>query len=803
MESRLSRDSGARTPSIHENPDVFSDDYAVEVADGFRPGQHHEQVEEGGRTSAEQASALARRSLSIGNPTDIRTATNISLSRNSTQKGYGALDPNRLSRDAARGFPLPTRAESLRSSGSSGTGAQHRSDSSASSSTLMGNVRSQSPFQATGPSHPYALYPQGVAVGRSPSVTTASTLRVPQRSESSATRPAHPYRMYEQNVFADPQDHNVSPIDESIPVGFPGHSTNQQFLRRIGPEGEEQDIIGPDGHAEQLPPYSKYPEDGTGNKLLADTCPSNAEAHLVNSNDALVPSSTTRDESAREAAVISNAQTSRSPEEMESGSAEKSWSQKSWKQKRQTRVCRGKMPCWILVLVVAIIVVLVAIIGGIVGGFVAHDQAAKESTESYISSLQNPPPLSDATPVPTPAGLPVLPSGTYGLPLGFPRSLDQSCITDPDQQSAWTCQIPGAPKSAPVNLVVNPPDGHGGPATAAVVNPEGPIKQYGSQPPQFGPLGLELVRDLNSNDDKAYGLAYYFQSTYDKLVVVDEDAFNSSGGAWKRDGGFSMPPSWGHRNQIEPGSKPWFCWWNQTSVELFIYDQRNVSATASSSLSSMITATSIQASPMPSSSATPGPTTDTYPPTSMPDTTSIPLSSTTISLAPSSTSSPSSSASDGDTYPTPSSDWLNDGSSNPSDVSWPGNNAAVSSAGSQDYGGGYGNGNSYSDNGGDDDSGNYRAVRRNWGGPSDSNANVYPRPVKIDERREPNGVAPYCIQMQLLDDGSYGQAANSDGGNEPNIIQLQESSDPKVKERRDMLERRGGGSGCQCEWVSS
>lgn len=66
--------------------------------------------------------------------------------------------------------------------------------------------------------------------------------------------PTHPYALYPQNT---------APIDdgngERIPVGFNGMGGSYQ--RQIGPDGEEAgDLIGPLGHMEELPPYTRYPE---------------------------------------------------------------------------------------------------------------------------------------------------------------------------------------------------------------------------------------------------------------------------------------------------------------------------------------------------------------------------------------------------------------------------------------------------------------------------------------------------------------------------------------------------------------
>lgn len=46
---------------------------------------------------------------------------------------------------------------------------------------------------------------------------------------------------------------------EHIPVGFTGMGGSYQ--RQIGPDGEDAgDLIGPLGHMEELPPYTRYPE---------------------------------------------------------------------------------------------------------------------------------------------------------------------------------------------------------------------------------------------------------------------------------------------------------------------------------------------------------------------------------------------------------------------------------------------------------------------------------------------------------------------------------------------------------------
>lgn len=129
----------------------------------------------------------------------------------------------------------------------------------------MPYVRAESPYQGpAGPSHPYQMYPQESRVARTASVATSSTAPpMTERSYAGPSGPTHPYGMYPQNIVSEESGHE-SPA-APVPVGFPGLNNNYQ--RRLGPDGEEiADIIGPDGHTEQLPPYTKYPDEAFARK---------------------------------------------------------------------------------------------------------------------------------------------------------------------------------------------------------------------------------------------------------------------------------------------------------------------------------------------------------------------------------------------------------------------------------------------------------------------------------------------------------------------------------------------------------
>jgi hypothetical protein len=263
MERRNSHDSTlSRRESVHN---VFDDEHEVDfdeddfmVSDGLGFRQTHANADEGrngqnGHSPDINNSETPQRQYSTSKApvNDLRrTAT-----RNSTAKVRNSMvqdsrPPGLSNRPPLTQSPL-----------------QHR-DSVSSTASFATTSMSENPFE-TGPSHPYGMYPQHT-MDRSNSVATASTER--QDRPMSIQRPAHPYAMYSQSGLDDetplqPIQPSVPPIQTAMPVGFPG--LNNGYHRVLGPDGEEQDIIGPDGHTEQLPPYSRYPDEGPTKASMA------------------------------------------------------------------------------------------------------------------------------------------------------------------------------------------------------------------------------------------------------------------------------------------------------------------------------------------------------------------------------------------------------------------------------------------------------------------------------------------------------------------------------------------------------
>ena len=360
---------------------------------------------------------------------------------------------------------------------------------------------------------------------------------------------------------------------------------------------------------------------------------------------------------------------------------------------------------------------------------------------------------------------------------------------------------------APVNIIVDP-SGSGGQPSAQVVTSEvgQPIMQYGAQPPVFGPASLSLVLDVQAQN---LGPAYYFQSIYNKTVIVDPSFFDPAPTNSKRDeDGFHGSSNWNHRNEISAGDQPWFCYFNNTSVELFIYDLHNVSTSAIASLNSMVTASSstfstptisgfFSSSPSPiisSTGSTSGSVTATV-------ASSIPTSTTSTSTDPSTEASPAYTSS----TPSPFN-------------SFSGFSGFSGSASPPPF--------PYSSPGG------FQRRRRDDDDSSSSNGlnSIYPRSVKVEERRLPGAaVPPYCIRMQLLYNGTFAYAPNPDGSWSPWQVNLTESDpssypmqpgdhhkrdqtsqdssqDSKSRDARTGLQsigkRDNPDNSCHCEWVS-
>ena len=179
------------------------------------------------------------------------------------------------------------------------------------------------------------------------------------------------------------------PIQQTSTVA-PGHA--QPYQRRLGPDGEDaDDLVAPDGHTEQLPPYSKYPNDlppkersaiPARNTHQADTPPQDSQetlhhspggyeenrslvSHLPNTGMPLEYQPEPLNSSGAESTAQSNQANPRSSSSRDEGGNFKEIAAP----KRKRRICGISSK---IILIVAIVILVIVVIGATVGGIYRH-----------------------------------------------------------------------------------------------------------------------------------------------------------------------------------------------------------------------------------------------------------------------------------------------------------------------------------------------------------------------------------------------------------------------------------------------
>lgn len=129
---------------------------------------------------------------------------------------------------------------------------------------------------------------------------------------------------------------------------------------------------------------------------------------------------------------------------------------------------------------------------------------------------------------------------------------------------------------------------------------------YGTQPPTISSdQVMDLVHDSNAN---RFGPAWFFQVPYDKLVIVPESALSMPSTSTSKSKRRREPRNGGHgfdisRRNIQAGEKPWFCYWNHTLLETFIYPNASSSYGSSNSSSTTTSTTTTSSASAASSTA--------------------------------------------------------------------------------------------------------------------------------------------------------------------------------------------------------
>ena len=331
--------SSSRSSNDASDPNIFSDEYALEPLDTHETSSFGANDDQ----TPNSSSPPGLNTTSISRPINHDSMTSTSIQPPSiSHKPPGQ-------RDAAS--PIPNRMVS----GASNTFTDiHRASSTSSHFSMP---RAQSPYVgATGPSHPYGMYPQ---VTRTSSIASASTVRPAERPFVAPGGPEHPYALYSQNTV--PEEDDVAFGQTTIPLGFPG--MRQEYQRRAETRRDDiADIVGSDGHVEELPPYTRYADETAPKERPPSIRPVAVQAVVPQEVPILPQSSHTQ--TTDNGFELNPAQSSNAVNDSSCSFKEKV------KQKSKQRVCGG-LPFWFIFVIIAVLllgVVLGAIIGGVVGG---------------------------------------------------------------------------------------------------------------------------------------------------------------------------------------------------------------------------------------------------------------------------------------------------------------------------------------------------------------------------------------------------------------------------------------------------
>ncbi|KAG5925746.1 hypothetical protein E4U42_004011 [Claviceps africana] len=604
--SRLEQTASTARNSIRQSQD--DDDYdfaAYAVADGFRPSPSSSPPSS---SSPSPSPAATDSSTSLSSPTRL-DSSQLSDPSPSTPSSAAAAPlkgagHSRQSSSTSKPYHRPHDSLTLRNDGLSST--RNGQSSSASSPP---HPASQYPG-AVQPSHPYQLYPQ-----RTHSNATASTEPLNNVEAYAGPRgPTHPYALYTQNTTTTPDDSG----QQAIPVGF--NSMGNGYRRQVGPDGEEAgDLIGPLGHMEELPPYTRYPDESCVPKpatevAAATSTPPDASAtrHVTSttpppaqtipgaggiglatrnpefsSTEDDLPSAPQRTSSVRSVpSVESYHQVNGAARNVAEKPAQGKW------ERRAKKKIWGVVPYWAICLLLSGIVIMGIVMGTVIGTIVTRQRGSSSSRDrssgqkQLLSNIQF---LQDR-----PRRLPLLDTGCYALPPMDKYQVPKACIKDSSQSPAWSCDMPFRWYSMNVSVVPGAPETSNYALQLAPFDPKASRYILGSQPPTIpDSQRLYLVRDMA---EKNRGPAWYLEVQYNKTVILREDQLQAppastgtparSGPEKRHWGAISSPIPGFDKSRFSrkgfaagSGDKPWICTWPNVKLEVFIYPNQTLSST--------------------------------------------------------------------------------------------------------------------------------------------------------------------------------------------------------------------------------
>ncbi|EXJ87818.1 hypothetical protein A1O1_04745 [Capronia coronata CBS 617.96] len=531
-----------RTPTDTSNPNVFSDDYALDpfeaISDLSPIGSLDSRPEDLTLGGGDNTQSVPQEYVPPGLPGKTTPLNGPAAGKRAVHTDVAA-DPHRTSSLASRSMTDIQRTLST--------------------SSRFSMPRAPSPYHGpTAPSQPYGLYPQVI---RASSIASESTIRLTERPFIAQGGPEHPYGMFPQNTVPEDDDDAEVPLG----LGFPG--LIQAFHPGTSSPGNDMgDIVGTDGHIEQLPPYSRYADN-----VVAKGDMARIDTHTTNSLPTESPLEPPVQPSASSASDVELTAARSEPPTVETEVARKEGLSEN---RRRRRTCCG-MPLWTVITIVAVIV-LAAVLGGVIGGVVGTRKGAHQASSSSATTTV----WLDADPAETGPSTPPCPTGHYSIPLNQTQEIS-SCVIDGAFSEVWSCMDFAR---LGINIFES---SDGGPPLSVVFDDYSVMPQlfrYGPQPPDFNGTSFDLS-PFKDKDDDELGVALFFSVLFDKLSILPSDALPppapskrsiAASQLARRDagetGGF-----------LNVGDQPWYCFWNSTINEFWVFLGQDMDGNATSS----------------------------------------------------------------------------------------------------------------------------------------------------------------------------------------------------------------------------
>ncbi|KAI9151921.1 hypothetical protein HJFPF1_09138 [Paramyrothecium foliicola] len=480
-------------------------------------------------------------------------------------------------------------------------------------------VRVESPFQGpSGPSHPYNMYPQRTLSNASFSTEATSTPM--SQLYDGATGPTHPYALYTQHT---------TPVHETgsqqqIPLGF--NALPGGYQRQLGPDGEDAGgLIGPLGHTEELPPYTRYPTEAYGGKGLVqqNVTPATSTTTTNTTENTLVGAggigmatrnpefSATEEDLARPQSFPSVRSTPSQASQHEINTAAQDIAEKPTLNKWQRRARKklfGIIPYWAICLMVVFLVVMASVMAGVLTKFL---DTAEEISDGSKDEYNDPPePVEPERLTSVPPDLLPLVLGSFNL-LPLDQGLDrQDCFNNVTEETAWSCDIPFRTFTVDVSKIPNASETESYQMCLSPVDAPTPKYVYGTSPPSV-PQPQKMIL-VNDTWEPGRGPAWWLKLNFNKTVLVAEDEFPTSQQT-KRGDAYSNIPDDGLGGSIfkqkskiaMDGDRPWICTWPETSLEIFIFPTQNISLSTTSTTAPDLASATASSAPIETPSSSP------------------------------------------------------------------------------------------------------------------------------------------------------------------------------------------------------